>query len=68
MSDLEKDIQAARKWLGDVAIEAMRIAMTHENTATRLVDKVVVISYCAELPGDMALRVRLTPNVFKLKA
>lgn len=52
----------------EIAVELAKRAGTHEDTATRLMDKVVVLSFLCELPGDMPLRAYCFPNVLSLHA
>jgi hypothetical protein len=67
-SPLERDIESARRWLWQVGRQASIRADEHNDAVDLLVDKVVVIAFLMELPGDGPLRVRLFPNVFNLQA
>lgn len=67
MTTLEEDVQRARSWLAEVGMMVVREAETRNETVGRLVDLSIVIGVCANLPGDMPLRVRLFPDVFKLE-
>ena len=66
--DYEANIEAARRWLVAVGLELNKKADHHNDMAAFYLDKVGLICFCAELPGDWPLRVRLTPDVFNLQA
>lgn len=51
-----------------VAATMLRRADNIEKTVTSLVDKALVVTMCAELPEELAVRVWLQPNVFNLYA
>lgn len=68
MSQLDDDIKSAVQKLAGVGITLTREALAYSDHADRLMRKAEVVITCAELPGDMPLRVCLQPNVFNLKA
>lgn len=65
---LDKDIASAKAWLISNAGQFYENAKSHAKVVAAYTDAVEVACACAALPGDMALRVRLTPNVFNLRA
>jgi hypothetical protein len=67
-AQLKKDIESARQWLVEIGLHLNREAMAHNDHVTKLLDKVILMAVCADLPGDMPLRIRVTPNVFGFKA
>jgi hypothetical protein len=62
--DIERDTKSAIHWMVDVALMVTHSAFAYQDRADELISKVRTITACAELPGDMPLRVRCTPNVF----
>lgn len=68
MSQLDKDIESARGWLIDIAIDLARVGLKYQDQADAFIRKMQVVTACAQLPGDMPLRVRCMPEVFTLKA
>lgn len=68
MTALERDIASARRWLLERGLELADVAEAQGLIVAKILDKVHCIAACAALPGDMPLRVRCTPNVFKFKA
>jgi hypothetical protein len=67
-SQYDADLQAAICWHVDIALDLTKSALAHDEYATKLLDRVRVVTACAELPGDGPLRVRCTPDVFGFKA
>ena len=65
---LKADVERAVDWIVRVGLECSRRAAVHSEAMDVLLDKVEVCVACSSLPGDAPLRVRLTPNVFNLRA
>lgn len=68
MSRFDDDVKSSRKWLVDVALYVLEGANQHSAVAARNLDTVAMVTACANLPDEMALRVRCTPHVFTFKA
>lgn len=68
MTLLEQDTAAAREWLVSAGRQLLAVADSQNAVVEQLLDRVRLLAACAALPGTMPLRVRCTPNVFKLKA
>lgn len=64
---LGADVERARVWIVNVGLELSRRAAAHNDYVTAYLDKVETVAACAELPGDMPLRIRCLPNVFNLR-
>jgi hypothetical protein len=58
----------ARSWMVAIGAELLKAAIEHNAAESKLLDKINVIVTCAELPDDMVLRLRCTPNVWRLRA
>ena len=68
MTQLDSDIESARNWLVGIGADLLKVADLHDALVASALDKINLIAACAQLSGDMPLRVRLCPNVFKLLA
>lgn len=68
MTPLDRDVASACKWLLTIATDLVKDAVNLDAMANRRVDMANLVHACAALPGDGALRVRCTPNVFRWRA
>lgn len=57
-----------QQYLANRALELLECATECDRAAAQLLDMVLVLTYLAELPEDMAMRVRLFPDAMKLQA
>lgn len=68
MSQLDADIESARCWMVEIGQVLVRRSMEHTQVSDQILDKVRVLAMCADLPGDMPLRIRCFPHSFSLQA
>ena len=67
MSVAAADLASSRAWATRIAIQLTDQALQNERTAEAIMAKVETVVECANLPGDLPVRVRCFPNVFNLR-
>lgn len=64
----EEAAKSARSTLVRAAIDVFKIANEQDKALNFLHDRILILTECANLPDDMVLRIRCSPNAFDLKA
>ena len=67
MSVAAADLASSRAWATRIAIQLTDQALQNERIAEAIMAKVETVVECANLPGDLPVRVRCFPNVFNLR-